>query len=519
MRIIETEKIYEEINNLPLDARLWVYNGYDVMIPHEVHEKLQRRFNPQTRSIYDFERAMQGPAFSMMTTGTKTNPVEIDRHLDILESQYKKLHRYVQSLAVASWGKGLNVRSSDQMKRFFYDLPSNDPEVNPFEGLGLPPIYKGRGRDRKITCERTALEKLATHYYAKPIIAAILAQKDVEGKIDVLQRGIDPDGRMRCSFNVGAAATGRWSSSKNPWGRGTNFQNITDSLRSIFEPDEDYVFCYPDLEQAESRGVAYLSGDEAYVFACESADLHTTVAMMVWPDLPWTKDPKENRLIADRIFYRYFSYRDMAKRGGHATNYLGKPWMVAKHLRVDQSIIEEFQGKYFGAFPGIPIWHKEVQTQLQDVGVLVTPIGRERTFFGRLNDDETLKKAVAHLPQSMISDIVKIGTYLAWKELIIKRKGWAQIHGDVHDGVLWSLKELHLLESAEILRRCMTITVDVKGRKMTIPVELKVGYRWITQDKKHPHRMRNYEPAILHKIKRPDAFDTFMSIELRGEDT
>jgi DNA polymerase I-like protein with 3'-5' exonuclease and polymerase domains len=519
MKVIETEKIFEEIENLPPDARLWTYCGYDVLMPHEIHEKQQRRFNPRTTSIYLFERAMNGPAFSMMTTGTKTDPVEIDRHLDILESQRKKLHRYVQALAVAIWGQGLNINSSNQMREFFYDLPSNDPEVNPFKGLGLSPIYKGRGKDRKITCERAALEKLATHYYARPVVNAILAQKDVEGKIDVLQRGVDPDGRMRCSFNVGAADTGRWSSSKNPWGRGTNFQNITDSLRSIFEPDEGYIFCYPDLEQAESRGVAYLSGDEAYIAACESADLHTTVASMVWPDLPWTSDPTRNRLVADRIFYRHFSYRDMAKRGGHATNYLGKPWMVAKHLKVEQEIIEKFQKRYFEVFSGILRWHEEVQTLLQDTGVLITPIGRERTFFGRLNDSETLKKAVAHLPQSLISDIVKLGTYLAWKELIINRKGWAQIHGDVHDGVLWSLREIFLLESAECLRRCMTITVEVKGRKMTIPVELKVGYRWISQDKRHPHRMRNYEPGILNKIKRPDVFDAFMSIELRGEET
>jgi DNA polymerase I-like protein with 3'-5' exonuclease and polymerase domains len=515
MKIVKTENVFAELNNLPPEAKMWVYNGYDVLMPQDIHSKSQRRFNPRTQSIYDLERAMLGPAFSMMTTGTKTDPIEIDRHLDIFGKQHEEMDKYVQQLAFAIWGDGLNIRSSDQMKRFFYDLPTNDPELNPPEGFGLPPIYKGRGKNRKITCDRDALEKLQNHYYAKPVIKAILAQKDIDKKIDFLKRGIDFDGRMRCSFNVGATDTGRWSSSKNPWGRGTNFQNITDSLRSIFEPDEGYIFAYPDQEQAESRCVAYLSGDENYIEACESGDLHTTVAKMIWPFLPWPGDLRGDRKVADQIFYRHFSYRDLSKRGGHASNYLGRAYTVAKHLRVEESIIAEFQKRYFTVFSGITRWHREVQTEIQDTGQLVTPVGRERTFFGRLNDDDTLRKAVAHLPQSTSCDLVKIGTYIAWKKLIVEsKKKMAQVHGDVHDGVLWSLREIYLHEAQEILRNSMTIPIAVRGRVMTIPIELKVGYRWISQDKTHPDRMREYKPGILQEIKRPDAFAAFMNLNV-----
>lgn len=37
---------------------------------------------------------------------------------------------------------------------------------------------------------------------------------------------LDPDGRMRCMFNVAGTETFRWSSSENAFGRGTNLQNI-----------------------------------------------------------------------------------------------------------------------------------------------------------------------------------------------------------------------------------------------------------------------------------------------------
>jgi len=37
---------------------------------------------------------------------------------------------------------------------------------------------------------------------------------------------LDPDRRMRCSFNPAGTETFRWSSSKNAFGRGANLQNL-----------------------------------------------------------------------------------------------------------------------------------------------------------------------------------------------------------------------------------------------------------------------------------------------------
>jgi hypothetical protein len=37
---------------------------------------------------------------------------------------------------------------------------------------------------------------------------------------------LDPDGRMRCSFNPAGTETFRWSSSKNAYRRGANLQNL-----------------------------------------------------------------------------------------------------------------------------------------------------------------------------------------------------------------------------------------------------------------------------------------------------
>src|SRR6185503_12034742 len=111
-----------------------------------------------------------------------------------------------------------------------------------------------------------------------------------------------------------------WSSSQNVFGSGSNMQNWTAELRRIFVADEGWKLCNLDLQQAESWVVGLISfivtGDDSYLRACESGDLHTIVAKLVWPH--HFKGASDDRSCAEEVFYRQFTFRDMAKRGGHA---------------------------------------------------------------------------------------------------------------------------------------------------------------------------------------------------------
>ena len=77
------------------------------------------------------------------------------------------------------------------------------------------------------------------------------------GQSGTLKSRRDPDGRWRSTFNVCAAVTGRMSSSKSPYHTGGNKQNIADKNRGMFIPDTGLWIFYADLEQAESKLVAY----------------------------------------------------------------------------------------------------------------------------------------------------------------------------------------------------------------------------------------------------------------------
>jgi len=238
-------------------------------------------------------------------------------------------------------------------------------------------------------------------------------------------------------------------------------------------------FAYIDLEQAESRLVGAIEwnlfGDGRYLDACESGDLHTSVCRLAWNDLPWSIpiDLKADRIIAEAPFYRQHSYRHMAKVLGHGTNYRGTPFTMAKHTKLDAKLIAEFQSKYFLAFPSHQRWHAAVASELIQTGNLTTITGRRRWFFGRRNDDTTVREAIAYGPQGAVGDILNNGMLRVWRLNI------CQLLLQIHDAVLVKYSEGIEDEVLPILIETIKVPIQLaNGRTLIIPSEAKVGWNW-----------------------------------------
>lgn len=453
-------------------ARHSIYNGLDTCVTREVFDTIQLQHTPDTQLIYDFERACQAPALEMMLRGIKVDGYE----------RFKLLHNHEKDLLrlddiLFKYLKAMDwfpispkfARSHVQLKKFFYEF------------LSLPKQYKYDKGQKKVTCNRDALEELQAYRYARPIIKVILKSRDLSSLINVLRSGVDRDGRMRFGFNVAGTETGRWSSNENAFGSGTTGHNITDTLRRIFIADEGYKMAYADLEQAESRVVGYISEDEAYIGACTSGDLHTQVAKIIWPELPWTGVLAEDKKLAKVPFYRHWHRRDLSKRGGHLTNYYGKAVSNAKKLQLTIDTMKSFQSKYLKEFNGISDWHVDTATQLQTTGVLTTQLCRRRFFLGRRYDDATLREAIAYEPQSVVGELLNLGMYRIWKHSKI-----CELLSQLHDAILVQFKEEDEEEAIKELQDRLTIPVKIKGRTMIIPVEVKVGWNWASYDDENP---------------------------------
>ncbi len=462
---------------------LWIYNGLDCVLTHEIWEKLSAQIesSPEAKLIYSFERAMQAPAFAMYKNGLFVDQACLNNLQTNLLADSTKLIEVINRMACAIWDSPLNPGSPAQLKDMLYNI------------LKLPEQFKFEKGFKKLTTNREALEKLlGVNPLLTPFIQAIMDYKDISKQQGMLAAGIDRDGFMRASFNVTGTETGRWSSNKNPFRTGTNFQNIPDKLRKIFVPIPGFKLAYIDLEQAESRVVAYLSGDENYINACESSDLHTTVCRMVWADLAWTGDQKyDKKHVAGQPFYRTYSYRDMAKRGGHGTNYYGKPRTMAMHLKVETKVMEVFQQLYFEAFPGIRRWHQEIATKLQTERCITTPLGRKRYFFERPDDDATLREAIAFVPQSTIGDTMNYGIWKLWNKF--NGSPDLRLCAQVHDAVLIMYREE--LEDTLLPQamECIITPQVINGKTMIIPCSCECGWNWGHYDEKHnPNGLRDY---------------------------
>ena len=425
-----------------------------------------------------------------------------------LRGRILSLETSLAQLAMPVWGKGLNPRSPTQLKEFLYSAMRLPEQWLSFKGV------------RRVSTNREALEKLDPYLYARPFVNIILAIRDLGKQLEIFESAIDSDGRFRAAYNIAGTETGRPSSSENAFGTGRNAQNIAPSLRWPFEADRGYRLCVIDLEQVEARDVGYfigcLFGDWEFLDNCESGDLHTNNAKRIWSGLGWTGDRLSDRKIADQNFYREFSYRDMAKRGSHLSNYMGTAWTAARSLKVPLSIMEDFQARYCRgdasrlispAFPGIPRWWQWTAEQLQTTRCLTTPFGRRRHFFGRPGDDTTLREAIAFLPQSTTADRMNLGLWRLWAKM-----PQIELLAQTYDSVTFQYREE--LNEAEIIGRALElIRVELSrpdGRPYVVPGEAKVGWNWgaevgpedQTRAQKEGRKIPRINPNGLRKFRR-----------------
>ena len=367
MKIIDTRDIESLVESDALSPSeiYWIYNGLDCCITQEVRHALLANLTPVTRATYEQTLRLQAPFLEMMLRGTLVDDAHrkelIADYLDTLSELEYKFNR------LCAEGLGLdypiNWRSPTQVKALFYTI------------MGLKEIKaRNANGNYEATVNREALEKLSINFFATPFCNFILAMRDIAKQVGFLMTPLDSDKRIRCNFNLAGTNTGRLSSSFSDFGTGTNLQNVDRNLKYMFVADSGKIMFNIDLEQADSRGVGALcwemfydapreqitmllqragilkAGQEwsgpigpefagSYLDACESGDLHTTVCKMSWTALPWGDDITKWRAQADEIAYRTYSYRDMAKKLGHGTNYLGQPAAMALHTKVPARVL------------------------------------------------------------------------------------------------------------------------------------------------------------------------------------
>ncbi len=473
-----------------------IYNALDCCLTHEIFTTLLAQA-PAAEPAYSFEKAMQGPVMEMMLRGFRVDPGARELGIARTKDELARLSYVIDTLGQALWDKTLNPMSSTQLKEIFYGR------------LGIQEIKVFDKGELKFPMNRDVIEQIEDYFPARLIAASTLEYRDRLKTLNVLETEVDPDWRMRTSYNIGGTKAARFSSSKSPEGTGTNLQNITEALRHILIPDPGFKLVGIDAEQSDSRMVGYMCGllfdDWTYLDACESGDLHTFVARMTWPDLKWTGDLKKDRKLAETPFYRHFTYRDCCKRLGHGTNFLGKAPTLSKMIHIPLMLVTPFQEKYFDAFPALPKWHAWTAAELQRKKQLVSIHGRRRDFFDRPDADETLRKALAFLAAAATADNLNLGMYKVWHQM-----PEVQLLAQVHDAIYFQfpldLDEQEVIPKAQrLLEHHMTAP---NGRDFFVPTDAKCGMNWgnaVTEEEAAKARAN----GDIHKRANPNGLTKF----------
>lgn len=501
------------------------YNGIDECVTREIldgSDGILHKLTSAAWECYGFERGMQNAAFTMMLRGVRIDEAarvkevgelekveagyeaDLQDHTkdvwDILEKRKGKcadgkLHKWPRDDTPdnkATCGKcgrsrlvaaHINPRSQKQVLKLCY------------ERLGMK-VELGR-KSKKPAVDDEILDRLINKYpQHRPILECIQNARTVRKQIGLLKSRISVDGRWRASFNVGAAETDRWSSSKSPKGEGTNFQNIADRSRHVIVADPGMMLGYADLEQAESNVVAHDAQDENYIAAHKSGDVHTFVAKLVWPEMPWPGNPKDDRALCEEPapWDKYHELRWYSKHQQHGTNIGMTPHGIARDAHIPLKQAQEGQERYFRAFPGIQQRQREIEAEVRRTGELVTPLGRVRKFFGRVWEASTLREAKAQTQQCMVAWILNMALWQVWRDLDLQvntvvnnpklsdpNRVW--ILAQEHDAILFEFRAGDYGAIEEVKKR-MVVPCQIHGRTMVIETDVKVGNNFRKFDRK-----------------------------------
>lgn len=374
---------------------------------------------------------------------TKKRALAAEELKKVMNDNQKKLNDAV--------GHEINVNSPKQMSDFLY------------RELGLP--IQSHRKTGKTSTNEAALKGLAK-IAPNPLFTIILDIRETRKLISTyLESEIDPDGRFRCSYLLSGTETGRLASRMSATGTGGNLQNVPKGIaREVFIPDEGKMFLSADLSQAEARVVAYLAKEEGLIDIFESGkDIHSHVAATIF-------DKEVKDVMKEE--------RELAKRIVHASNYGMGARLFAQLTGLSTADAQTKLNLYHIHFPRIRIWHMEVARELKKTRILTTPMGRKRMFFGRWND-ALLRDGYAYIPQSTVADVVLKGMLELSKRLPSGCDMVFNIHDEVviQIPIVWDLSST-VYKVDELMIKSMSIPIEIKGRTLTIPVNVKTGMNW-----------------------------------------
>ena len=377
----------------------------------------------------------------------------------------------VDRKALAEYGQTLQT-AMDETEQAIYAAAGETFNINSpkqlgailFEKLGLP---HGKKTKTGWSTNADVLEKLR---YDAPIVADVLRYRQYaklkSTYVDGLLKVIEPDGRVRTSFQMTVTATGRLSSTE------PNLQNIPtrtelgSRLRRMFTAPEGCVLVDADYSQIELRLLAHIAGDAEMQAAFRSGeDFHTVTASRVFHVPPEQVTPELRR---------------RAKAVNFGIVYGISAFSLAQDIGVTVAEAKEYMERYFETYQGVRQYMTDVVEKAERDGFVQTLMHRRRALpelkSSNFNLREFGKRVALNMPvQGAAADIIKLAMVRVHARL--QREGLrARLLMQVHDELI---VECPLSEQTQV-ERLLTEEME-RAASLSVPLiaEAHSGKNWL----------------------------------------
>jgi DNA polymerase len=387
-----------------------------------------------------------------------------------------------------------------------------------YQEKGYPEQKIGRGPTARVTTDVEALLKLSQKFKNDPFLSDILLHRKLESVLETLEISTDPDGRVRCGYNLVGTETGRLACYTSPTGSGANLQTITKKLRKLYLADDDHWLFQCDLSGADGWTVAAhcLRHGDSTMWDDYTAGLKPAriIALMYEKGTEATacsrEELKERCKEVDDDGWLYFA----CKRIQHASNYGVQEKTVAKQIMVDSykitgtptyvepSICASLQRLYFARYSGLFAWHNWCKREVFEGRNSTAASGHTRIFFGRRKswspktrtydaDHETWKEYLANEPQDNTTYATNLALYRLWHD----KHNRIEVDGRVrfrisplhhmHDALIGQFRKSDTDWARERITSYFNNKLTIANTEVVIPFEGHYGPAWGLLGEKH----------------------------------
>ena len=359
--------------------------------------------------------------------------------------------RQMEERIYAAAGQQFNINSPKQLGKVL------------FEDLGLP---HGKKTKTGWSTNADVLEKLKD----QPLVADVLTYRQYaklkSTYADGLLKVIDPDGRIRTSFQMTVTATGRLSSTE------PNLQNIptrTDlgsKMREMFVAAPGHVLVDADYSQIELRLLAHISGDEAMQQAFLSGeDFHTVTAARVF------------HVPQDQVTHQM---RSRAKAVNFGIVYGISAFSLSQDIGVTVAEAKEYMERYFATYTGVRQYMEQVVSQARERGYVETLWHRRRALpelkSSNFNMRSFGERVALNMPiQGTAADIIKLAMVRVHRRLAAEGLE-ARLIMQVHDELIVECPEAEASRVEQLLQQEMQGVAELS---VPLLAEAHTGHNWL----------------------------------------